>query len=299
MSDTEARPGVVEDVQTLAELMQHYHLYELIDPLLSDPGLGDAKDWDECVFIDNPFFDHPRNKRLRLQPMTGSSVAIWKKINARRELVDSAPDQPRALCGWVISQYPMEPIARFMSQQLLQTKPSGRKALLRYYDPRVMQRLWSILSREQLSTLVSSLEHWLFLDHAGQLRVISTQSGLRKYRQISIAEEQWRKIDRIGLINRTLAHFAKLAPLSELDDADIENLDRLLAVAEREGVDDDSSRMAFAIHGLGSSLAFYRHPKVMRVLASCREGGDYRLLTQEWSKDVWQRIAEDTREITV
>ncbi|WP_445003161.1 DUF4123 domain-containing protein [Halomonas mongoliensis] len=299
MSTTEVVSGSVPSKEALYRLLQRHQLYELVDPLIADPGFGDAQGWHECACIPNPFFDHPRAQCLRLQPVKGSPPTIWEKLQAHRQPPLPKPDAPRPVCGWLIAQQPMASIARYLNRQLLQRKPSGRNALLRYYDPRVMLRLAAILSGPQLSTLLGPVAHWLVMDHTGEMRVISPHGDSRRLNSLSLDDEQWRAIERIGLVNRTLALCATLTDSQALDDEAVTDIDRLLAVAGSEGLADPAARMTFALHGLGRHAHFYRHPEVQRVLTRCREGEDYQRLTADWNHETWQRIAADTREAQV
>lgn len=289
MTNSGAVISSLHDEAVFAALMQQGSLYELVDPLIADPGFGGAGGFEDCAFIDNPFIDHPKARRLRLQPVTTPAASVWRNLHANSQPL--MPDEARPLCAWLVSRQPISSMARHLSRYLEHRKPSGRNALLRYYDPRVMQRLAFILTPSQLSALLGPVDHWVFMDHSGMLRVISPHAGMRHLGHITIDEGQWAAIDRIGQVNRTLLECSRLTPLSSVDDSDLHDIDRLLAIAEQEGVD-EASRTTFALHGLGSTVNFHRHPYVQDVLTRCQQGESYQKLTQGWSHETWQTINE-------
>ncbi|MCS4504987.1 DUF4123 domain-containing protein [Arhodomonas aquaeolei] len=287
------QPYTLVNHHDLSGLLQGGALYELIDPATSDPGPGDASP-QACETVVNPFTDQPPAERLRLQPVTGTPQRIWTRLQAHCAS-PPRPDEPRPVCGWLIFAGAVQGVARYLSRQLRQTKPSGRAALLRYYDPRVMERLLSLCSDTQLAALLGPVDHWLFVGRTGCIRHASPHDGAHRSGERALAPEQWDAIDRIGLVNRTLAVCTPRTGIASWTDNTIIRLDRLLAIAGREGITDPGSRIAFALHGLGSTDSFHRHPVMRHVLARCRQGEDYRALTRTWGTHDWRRIAEESR----
>lgn len=289
------RVQALTDFDQLQGLLAAGQLSALIDPLIFDPGLGDVEDLSSCATVRNPFLDQPPLQRLRLQPVQGGASRIWKSMNVCREQ-SLSPDDPRSLCGWVISPHPISSISRHISRRLGQQKPSGRQALLRYYDPRVLQCLQSILDRNQLALLLGPIHHWVFIDHAGCFRVFSSCPQSMTQSEFSLSDSQWLSIDRIGLLNKTLAIGAEVMDIRQLNDQDIANLDRLLQVAEFEGISDDNACMIFALQGVRLPLNFHHHPDITHLFQRCREGERYQELVREWGPGIWQRIAEESKE---
>ncbi|KAA0020833.1 DUF4123 domain-containing protein [Salinicola corii] len=289
------RVQALTDLDQLHGLLAAGQISALVDPLIVDPGLGDAKNLLDCATVKNPFLDQPSAQRLRLQPIKDGASQVWDNMNAHREQ-PLMPGDPRSLCGWVISPHPIFSISRHIARRLRQKKPSGRQALLRYYDPRVLQRLQAILDEEQLAFLLGPIHHWIFIDHAGCFRVFSSHPRNMTQSALSLSNPQWMSIDRIGLLNKTLAIGAEIMDIRQVDDQDIINLDRLLQVAELEGVSDDDARMIFALQGMRLPPNFHRHSEMIRLFQRCREGERYQELVREWSRETWQRIAEESEE---
>lgn len=295
MTKSALRVQALTDFDQLHGLLAEGQISALIDPLIVDPGIGDAEDLSSCATVRNPFLDQPPLQRLRLQPIQGSASEIWKSMSVCGEL-SLSPGDPRSLCGWIISPRPISSISRHIARRLGQQKPSGRQALFRYYDPRVLQRLQSILGEEQLAFLLGPIHHWLFIDHAGCFRVFSSFPQNMTQSALLLSDSQWLSIDRIGLLNKTLSIGAGVMDIRQLDDQDITNLDRLLQIAECEGISDDDARMIFALQGVRLPPNFHRHSEMIHVFRRCREGERYQELVRTWSREAWQRIADESKE---
>jgi hypothetical protein len=75
----------------------------------------------------------------------------------------------------------------------LEVKLSGNmEAMLRFFDPRIFEKLALILAPEQASTFFSVAEKWWYVDRAGDLRCIKAQLNPKeeRYRPLELSERQ-------------------------------------------------------------------------------------------------------------
>ncbi|WP_083272557.1 MULTISPECIES: DUF4123 domain-containing protein [Pseudomonas] len=64
------------------------------------------------------------------------------------------------LLSWLWSMQPFEPLAEHLRKHLFTRLPDGRRALLRYYDPKVRRALDSVLSKDQHAELMGPIAYW-------------------------------------------------------------------------------------------------------------------------------------------
>lgn len=91
----------------------------------------------------------------------------WLAVQHRRSL--------QGFCGILFTSVEAEVLARHLRQVGYQYAPDGQARLLRYQDPRVIQRVWPVLNEEQRQVWMGPVFSWLSLnmpwgpgDHSGE-----------------------------------------------------------------------------------------------------------------------------------
>lgn len=81
-------------------------------------------------------------------------------ITALNELEQASPG-----VSWLISPQPLQALAQHLRERIDIRMPDGRIALFRYWDPRVMVGLASLMSPLQRQDFFMDIEEWHLLDH--------------------------------------------------------------------------------------------------------------------------------------
>lgn len=162
----------------------------------------------------------------------------------------------------------------------------SRRALLRYYDPRVLFHLGWMWSAPELAWLLGPIHrvsHWCFdrwrvLDRPGQGPSAPVVAAKR--------------LGSIGAINEILTNRGAGGESSVLEETS-RRIERELLHAEAYGLNDEADRIAFASHSLEFGGGFERHPRVAALLSMESDGGGYRDRAGLISDTVWAGIRAD------
>jgi hypothetical protein len=84
-------------------------------------------------------------------------------------LLAAEPEAP--IVSWLLTQLPFAGLAQLLRLRLDVELPGGRTALLRFWDPRVLPKLFDVFDGRQLDAFVEHIQRWHFLDQ-GQRRHI-------------------------------------------------------------------------------------------------------------------------------
>ncbi|WP_251975882.1 DUF4123 domain-containing protein [Salinicola avicenniae] len=275
--------------------------YLLLDPILQDPqGLnatpGGLKQWVEQKPLAGMLVTDPsgaRSPKHALRVMTfGQDPALAQQSEAWAQ----DPNVRHAsLCGWLESPQPLFAIARHLQRAVLQKNPAGKNVILRFHDPRVMNHLLTILTPAQWSVLLGPIKQWIFVDHNGKLKRLR-HPGVWQ-RQLDLSAAQMAAIARIELINRCLEAWKREQSGVVLPDDANAILDRHLERAERYGIRDQASQIAFALQGAWTRPDFYRHPLIQNALRQLAQSQQrYITLTDTLNEADWQRLASSPEE---
>ncbi|HEJ9411951.1 DUF4123 domain-containing protein [Proteus mirabilis] len=81
-------------------------------------------------------------------------------INKLAVLEMSAPS-----VSWLISDTPIDNLAIHLASLMNVTLPSGKNALFRFYDPRVMKNIPTLLDEEQMKIAMKPIIEWYYLSN--------------------------------------------------------------------------------------------------------------------------------------
>lgn len=65
--------------------------------------------------------------------------------------------------SWLMTAMDLEGLAQFLQLKLDAELPGGRKALIRFYDPRVLGNLFTVMNTEQRAQFFHLIDEWHFL----------------------------------------------------------------------------------------------------------------------------------------
>lgn len=170
------------------------------------------------------------------------------------------------------SQADASRLALHLSRQLTVTIPEGGRALLRWYDPRVLRHLRWLITPAQWRVLGGPVTAWTWRDAQRQWHTHESTGEPAPISSLRPTAGQWAVIGRLGVLNRTLAQLRRNAPGLVLDDAACQRIDGLLRQAFDDlGLTDEADARLFAEQGMRYHRDVYRHPAIEQRLALARD----------------------------
>lgn len=291
--------AMLEDAEFLTIARQavlESRLYRMVDPSNASERALSAKAQKSAGLIRNAFYVQTPSQKLYLQPIP-PETRLGDELAKERQQRSDKLLQPVAFGGWVITSQPLSMVVSYVTRQLTQITPEGKKALLRFHDPRVLARLEAILHREQLSALLGPIDQWIYLDNTRVLQSIAPHGEQRHLGRLNLTLPQWSAIRRIGQLNRCLELYRTLPEEDKAGPADAATVDTLLVAAQHCGLKDRQDIATFVLHGLVISPTFYQHP-IMQALLSARQAPDSRNtasyigLSNKLNDSDWDKIME-------
>lgn len=250
----------------------------LVDPLLVDDFPGEIASTSLV-----PSWLKARAEQLpRLVDLRNLSVDALAGLVAR---VDTEIAEGEAPClGMLLFvDAPADAIAPHLVSRM--TVMSGKsKALLRYYDARVMCHLqWMLADAEQawLFGRIDQFAAWTF----GRWHVFQRPEA----KPAAPNQAQLARVARIGTINEVLSSSAASDCLRDLA-ASARCVESALMSAEQWGLVDEHDQIAFAIQTLTLHPRLDRHPDIRRLLLERESDVSYRDACRLLGPEDWQRI---------
>ncbi|WP_157956982.1 DUF4123 domain-containing protein [Salinicola aestuarinus] len=269
-------------------------LYQLIDPTNAAERTLSLEEQKTAGLVKNRFLAQKPSERLYLYPAAKAGHSSAPNQFAA-EVSKRSPSllNPVPFCGWLVTQQARTRVASYLGRQLAQTTPDGSPALLRFYDPRVLEHLPRLLYPWQLSMLLGPVDYWIFIDSARQVRCLEPHGDKRGLGRLKLTSEQWSGIRRIGQVNRCRELYRTLPGADGIQAAQPHVVDALIVAANNLGISQQQDIAAFVLHGLTTHAAFYRHPRMQTLFS--RLGGrlSYVGLTNQLSDDEWAAISDN------
>ncbi|MBN3802079.1 DUF4123 domain-containing protein [Paraburkholderia sp. Ac-20336] len=184
--------------------------------------------------------------------------------------------------GWLASPASLEDVAAHWSRLALQRDAAGRACVLRFYDTRALDLLWTALSPAQQQALLGPVKAWHALDACA--RLVVRQSAQTSPARFALLPQQWDAIHRHGLVNRALALHA-YASERQPQAHEVEAALAAAARAERYGLLDRDDQIAFIGHAIAWHPQFDLHPKVLQLLGRRADDDFYSAAISRLSAD--------------
>ena len=175
-------------------------------------------------------------------------------------LDEATADRERTVCAWLFAQAVPEHLVAALSRRLAVRYPNGKSIYLRYFDPRVMPRMQTLLHPRAGSTLLIPVQTWCALGRHQQWLRFDAPSPLPNAESVYVSPTLAAAIDRIELIN-SAARMASAAGYSWLHDRD-EELDAALLTAHASGLQAPEQQLQYAFLAVAHGQAFTQHPSL-------------------------------------
>lgn len=282
MSFALCSPEEIAEQATLAlrlelDLSKTHTLAVLIDPAIRDP-------W--CEFAPHlpsdasPIFlkiEHPDIDANKLPYL------LWVDDERNRERVVSASltiaarecvagmkesRGARSVCAWlpipINAKNDGAALARALSRNATIVRPGEQSLYFRYFDPRVMARLESILELQKRAALIAPLSKWLFLDSHGRFQVMK---GMPRdhvaVEDFKLSVGQLKALERVAWLQQ-LRHQAKTWRGDLL--LDDQQLDAALTDAQSKGLVSQEDCLVYASCFFLLGSEFLKHPYVSQAI---------------------------------
>ena len=86
------------------------------------------------------------------------------EVSALSDLEDALPG-----VSWLITSVKLDGLAQMLRLKLDGRLPNGRKAIMRFYDPRVLGDLFHVMTTEQRAEFFQLIDEWHFMYKGGRV----------------------------------------------------------------------------------------------------------------------------------
>jgi hypothetical protein len=152
---------IVERFQVLQQADAALWLYALVDGYQYEQHTGQRLEHQRG--INRPIFLGTEDEPLaHAGPWLIDVIKAPDQLQPLLELEHALPS-----VSWLISAIDLEGMSQLLQLKLDAQLPDGRKALLRFYDPRVLSNLMQTMNSEQRAEFVHLIDEWHFI-HDGR-----------------------------------------------------------------------------------------------------------------------------------
>jgi len=161
---------VLRRFQTLQQSDPSLNLYGLVDGFQYEQHTGER-------FVHRPGINRALFAHTEDAPL-GHAGPWLIDMSAAADQIAPLAKLERALpaVSWLMTLIDLEGLSQLLRLKLNLQLPDGRKALLRFYDPRVLANLFRILHTEQRTEFFRLLDEWHFLDNGRRVRTGRTHA---------------------------------------------------------------------------------------------------------------------------
>lgn len=146
------------EIMTQRQKQSHekLHLYALVDGLEYERLFQDEIKQDETVL---PLFIQPNNQDVAFAGpwLVNPMLCTEEMKNRYLQLEQTYPS-----VSWLISSFSFTSVFNHLESQLHLRLEDNRYALLRYYDPRVLHKLPTVLTPDQFKIFTLQIDEWLY-----------------------------------------------------------------------------------------------------------------------------------------
>lgn len=210
--------------------------------------------------IKQPHLQQPAHWALRL-------IDLQRRADVRTQMRQWVADStlPRDLfCGWLITDAEPHALKMHIETHMVHRTPDGRRMLLRYFDPRVLDQLVYILDDVQRRALMGPIAQWCFLDANRRIQHIERPAPARG--AIAIRSEQWDAIASTEEVERLRNGWLEVLDGKPLPANAYRQITTWMVIADEYQLDDMTDRASFVLLGIGKGWRFDRTPMFRDLL---------------------------------
>jgi hypothetical protein len=213
---------VVKDDGAIYLLLDRYYDWE---PELQEAVDGADLAEEQSVALTDSIFGTETERAPLLLRLTSRNLRLLDVAAADAMRAGFDVTQPAsAISGWLRCEAEPARLAAHLSRRLQALLPDKTPVLLRYYDPRTLPRLYSLLTDMQRAQLLGPVKSWLMVGREGTLITLRhPQAQIVPAQPLVFEEPQAAAIWRIEAVNiaarrlRTAGHHVSYAEDARLD----------------------------------------------------------------------------------
>lgn len=223
------------------------------------------------VPLQAPAFDAQPHLVPRLLPLAALNADQQVELLKRNDRQCVEAGQPM-FCALLASPAETRSLAASLGSRMLLDAPTGQTVWLRFHDPRVFSALAWWLDQDQIGCLMGQVQGWAWYEPRDanwhRLKCPSV-SGPRRLR---LNKEQWDRLERQPLVNRTLKESGRTPPLGQSLRNLVELVDAQLIRAAASGLAEATDLSRFAAMTARHGETWINHPVATRALSAAAEG---------------------------
>lgn len=227
-----------------------------------------------------------------LLPLHALESSEWSSVLEQLKSVNHVEDKP---LGYLLikSSGPDSLVRQHLVDALFINDGTGKKHILRYYDPKVLFHLRWMLPPWNIATMLGTklIRDWTFwLD--GNWHTLSFSEDVLVKPESQNLHSQFEQLQRISMINEILLSFPVESDLYKREQFS-QRINNLLETANREcGLTEPVDLQSFACHSIQYGDQFYQTEAIQKILCSkIAVPGLYHRITRGWSTDEWGAVS--------
>lgn len=271
--------------------------YLLLNPRYDDPMALPGPEYIDATqglyVIRQPHVQLPAHWALRLidlqqRPDVAEQAEQW--------LADADTVDRDLLGGWLTTDASPSAVVAHIERQMVQPTPDGRRMLLRFFDPRVMDQLVCLLDDAQQQVLMGPITHWTLPDADRRLLTIKRPTLPRN--QLSpnatfIRTEQWEAIDLTETVERIRRCWQKVRQGNPLPADHYRRIRTWMSLADEHQLTDATDVTTFVLLGIEEGWRYDRTPDFQRLLRQHRDTDTpLTTLIEQMTSEEWSRLEQ-------
>lgn len=195
--------------------------------------------------------------------------------------------------GWLTTDAPPSVVVAHIERQMVQTTPDGRRMLLRFFAPQVMDQLVCLLDDAQQQVLMGPITHWTLPDVDRRLLTIERPAlprGRMSPAATIIRAEQWEAISLTETVERIRRCWQKTQQGRPLPADHYRRIRTWMSLADEHELTDAADIVTFVLLGIEEGWRYDRTPDFQRLLRQHRDTDTplttliAQMTTEEWSR---------------
>lgn len=255
--------------------------YVLVDRMLRDPFPADWLLEQGCEVVSLPV-QHPlledaqRPCLIHLRPSDVRllEAGVVMALSEQQE-PETEREQGFSMGGWLLSQAPAQALASHLAQRMQGFgTPAPKGKLIRWFDRRVMECMWPVLTQAQRANLLGPVLHWYSIDRRNEY-VIYSRPTIEAAAPLVFTGAQRRHAQDNEAVQDLLRGWQSIASRLPLDyPAQAAHAVRAAAELGGEwGLDNRQDRVLLGIYILQVHPQITSHPALIAAVRRVRDEG--------------------------
>lgn len=218
-----------------------------------------------------PAFDAQPHLVPRLLPLAALDDEQQVELLERNDRQCVETGQPM-FCALLASPAETRSLAASLGSRMLLDAPPGQAVWLRFHDPRVFSALAWWLDQDQAGCLMGQVQRWTWYEPRDANWHQLERPPVSGVRRLRLSKQQWDRLERQPLVNRTLKELGRRPPSGEPLRDLVELIDAQLTRAAASSLAEATDLTRFAAMTARYGETWVNHPVATRALSAAVEG---------------------------